>query len=162
MFSLLTESERKLILFSYENRFSNQEITPIYFNKIEDQSFIFTQGEYILWELEKRKLDSPEIISHSWLIASQHKKPLLLNFKSDSRLTITSLFISERFEGQWYLENGILKAYFNYQEHSYSLDVIANNNRLIHSALQIIDDTSLDILKVIPISHAKYGNSLIE
>ena len=47
-------------------------------------------------------------------------------------------------------------------KHNYDIDVIANNNRSVHSALQIIDDQSVDILKVLPVSHAKQGHALID
>lgn len=162
MYSLLTELERKLILFFYEKRATKKLFIPCDLFNSEDQSFILTEGEYILWELEKRKLIETEIIGHSWLIASKDRYTLLLRFDSDSCLTISSLFDKELFHGRWFLENGILKIYFKYQKKDYAIDVIANNNCLIHSALQIIDDSSLDILKVIPISHAKYGHALVD
>ena len=162
MYSLLTELERKLILFTYEKQSKTNTLIPLDILGEEAQSYLVTEGEYILWELEKRKLIESEIIAHSWLITSKKNHSLLLRFNSDYRLVISSLFDNECYSGSWFLENGILKINFNYQEHDYSIDVIANNNRLIHSALQIIDDSSVDILKVVPVSHAKYGHALVD
>jgi hypothetical protein len=160
MFSLLTESDRKVILFTYENHTKNKISIPVNFLSDEERSYILTEGEYILWELEKRKLTRSEVIAHSWLITSKKNHTLLFRFLDDSSMTISSLFDNESGKGSWFLEHGILKINFKYQNHDYALDVIANNNRMIHSALQIVDDTSIDILKVVPVSHAKYGNAL--
>ena len=162
LYSLLTESDRKVILFTYEKRSKSKTLLPLDLFSDESRTYILTEGEYILWELEKRKLTEEEIIAHSWLITSKSNLPLLLRFQDDNYLTISSLFDNECYEGHWLLENGILKVHFNYQDHDYDINVIANNNRLVHSALQILDDSSVDILKVVPVSHAKYGNALID
>ena len=162
LYSLLTELDRKVILFTYEKR--SKSITPLPVDLFSDESrsYILTEGEYILWELEKRKLTEVEVIAHSWLITSKNNLSLLLRFQENKYLTISSLFDSECYEGHWLLEHGILKVHFNYQNHDYDINIIANNNRSVHSALQIIDDSSVDILKVVPVSHAKYGNALID
>ena len=162
MYSLLTESDRKVILFSYEKRSKRNALLPSDLFSDESRSYVLTEGEYILWELEKRKLTEAEVIAHSWLITSKSNHTLLLYFQTANSLTISSLFANENYSGHWILENGILKVYFNYQNHDYAIDVIANNNRPVHSALQILDDSSVDILKVVPVSHAKYGNALID
>jgi len=162
MYSLLTESELKLILFAYEKDSENKIILRVNSSDDENYTYISKKGEYILWELEKRKLTEEEILKHSWLLTSQETHSLLLCFGSQNRLTISSLFNQECYSGSWRLEHGILKIFFCYREHNYAIDVIANNNRLIHSAVQIVDDFSIDVLKVVPISNAKYGHSLIE
>ena len=162
LYSLLTELDRKVILFTYEKRSKSKTPLPLDLFSDESRSYILTEGEFILWELEKRKLTEREVIAHSWLITSKNNHSLLLDFQDDNYLTISSLFDNECCEGQWRLENGILKVNFNYQDHEYDIDVIANNNRSVHSGLQILDDSSVDILKVVPVSHAKYGTSLID
>ena len=162
LYSLLTELDRKVILFTYEKRSKNKALLPPDLFSDECRSYILTEGEYILWELEKRKFTEMEIITHSWLITSKNNFSLLLRFQQNNSLTVSSLFNNECYEGHWLLENGILKVHFNYQDHDYDINVIANNNRSVHSALQILDDSSVDILKVVPVSHARYGNALID
>ena len=162
MYSLLTESELKLILFAYEKNNESQIILRVELFNNENYSYISKKGEYILWELEKRKLLKEEILKHSWLVTSQETHSLLLCFGNENNLTISSLFNQECYSGSWHLENGILKIFFSYRVHDYAIDVIANNNRLIHSAVQIVDDFSIDVLKVVPVSHAKYGHALVE
>ncbi|MFT6986637.1 MAG: hypothetical protein ACJAT7_002478 [Psychromonas sp.] len=160
--SLLSELDRKVILFTYEKKGKNQKLLP--FSSLTDEycSFILTEGEYILWELAKRKLTEAEIIAHSWLVSSKKNGSLVLKFQENNHLNISSLFDNDHYVGHWLLEHGILKVYFNYQDHDYDINIIANNNRSIHSALQIIDDACIDILKVVPLSHAKYGKALID
>lgn len=162
LYSLLSELDRKVILFTYEKR--DKRKIPLPFGVLSDEyrSFIVTEGSYILWELEKRKLTEAEIVAHSWLITSKDNISLLLQFQENNKLEISSLFDSKYCAGNWQLDNGILKVYFNYQNRDYDINIIANNNRLIHSALQIIDDSSVDIVKVLPVSRAKYGKALIE
>ena len=151
-----------MILFTYEKKGTSQKLLP--FAPLTDEycSFILTEGEYILWELEKRKLTEAEIVAHSWLVSSKKNCSLVLKFQENNHLNISSLFDNEHYVGHWLLEHGILKVYFNYQDHDYDINIIANNNRSIHSALQIIDDASVDILKVVPLSHAKYGKALVD
>ena len=162
LYSLLSELDRKVILFTYEKR--DKRKTPLPFAVLSDEyrSFIVTGGSYILWELEKRKLTETEVVAHSWLITSKNNISLLLQFQENNRLEISSLFDNKYYAGDWQLDNGILKVYFNYQNRDYDINIIANNNRLIHSALQIIDDSSVDIVKVLPLSRAKYGKALID
>ena len=162
MYSRLTESELKLILFAYEKDCENKIVLRVDPNDDENYSYVSKKGEYILWELEKRKLTEKEILEHAWLLTSQETHSLLLSFGNKNCLTISSLFNQECYSGSWCLENGILKMFFSYREHDYSIDAIANNNRLIHSAVQIIDGFSIDVLKVVPVSHAKYGHALVE
>lgn len=162
LYSLLSELDRKVILFSYEKRDERKAPLPCDVLSDEYRSFIVTEGSYILWELEKRKLTEAEIIAHSWLITSKNNISLLLQFQENNKLEISCLFDSNYYLGDWHLDNGILKVYFNYQNRDYDINIIANNNRLIHSALQIVDDSSLDIVKVLPLSRAKYGKALIE
>lgn len=160
--SLLTALDRKMILFSYEKKTKSE--FPVFSRYLNDEfrSYILTEGEYILWELEKRKLTEREVIAHSWLITSKDNHSLLLCFKDESSLNISSLFDNESYCGSWLLKDGILKIQFNYKEHDYDIDVIANNNQSVHSAIQVIDDLSVDILKVVPVSQARYGNALVE
>lgn len=160
LYSLLSELDRKVILFTYEKR--DECKTHLPFNVLNDEfrSFILTEGDYILWELEKRKLTEGEIIAHSWLLTSKKHSALLLQFQENNKVSISSLFIPENYHGQWLLEHGILKVNFIYHEHDYDLNIIANNNRCIHSALQIMDDSVVDILKIVPLSQAIYGTAL--
>jgi hypothetical protein len=162
LYSLLSEFDRKVILFTYEKRGGIQKLLPFDVFTEEDRSYILTEGEYILWELEKRKLLESEIIAHSWLVTSKNNTSLLLKFDNNNQLNISSLFDNDHYVGKWHLERGILKVYFNYQNHGYDINIIANNSRSIHSALQIIDDSWIDILKAVPLSHAKYGKALID
>jgi len=162
LYSLLSELDRKVILFTYEKR--DKRETPLPFGVLTEEyrSFIVTEGSYILWELEKRKLTEAEIVAHSWLITSKKSASLLLRFQENNRLEISCLFDNEYYRGKWQLDNGILKVYFNYQNRDYDINIIANNNRLIHSALQITDDSSVHIVKVLPLSRAKYGKALTD
>lgn len=162
LYTLLSELDRKVILFTYEKR--DKCKTPLPFAMLSDEyrSFIVTEGSYILWELEKRKLAESEVVAHSWLITSKNNISLLLHFQENNKLELSSLFDNQYYTGDWQLDNGILKVYFNYQNRDYDINIIANNNRLIHSALQIIDDSSVDIVKVLPLSRAKYGKALID
>lgn len=162
LYSLLSELDRKVILFTYEKSAEKRALVPFGVINDEYRSFIVTKGEYILWELEKRKLTESEIITHSWLVTSKDNISLLLQFKENNHLNISSLFDDKYYHGHWDLEHGILKVCFIYQDHGYDISIIANNNCSIHSALQIVDDSSTQLLKVVPLSHAKYGKALIE
>jgi hypothetical protein len=128
----------------------------------EYRAFIITEGEYILWELQKRKLTEAEIIAHSWVVTSVKNISLVFDFKKNNQLTVKSLFDQLQCIGQWQLEHGILKVRFDYEGHSYDINIIANNNRSIHSAIQIVDNKSSELLKVAPISDAKYGKALLD
>ncbi|WP_413698671.1 hypothetical protein ACLKMH_13730 [Psychromonas sp. KJ10-10] len=120
------------------------------------------KGAYILWELNKRRLLASEIISHAWFVTSIKNKPFIFHFQSNNRLVIDSLFDDGKCEGYWDLEHGILSVIFEYKQHTYDINIIGNNNGLIHSALQIVDNDKADLLKVAPISHAKYGQALLD
>tara|TARA_R110001583_G_scaffold112917_3_gene263076 strand:- start:6445 stop:6963 length:519 start_codon:yes stop_codon:yes gene_type:complete len=169
-YSLLSELDRKVILFTYEQRYFHQnhhkkrlfgEVLEEVLNE-EYRAFIITEGEYILWELAKRKLLAAEIISHAWLVTSIKNKPFIFNFQENNRLTVDSLFDEGQCEGLWTLDRGILTVVFKYHQHNYDINIIGNNNGLIHSALQIVDNEKADLLKVAPISHAKYGQALLD
>lgn len=162
IYSLLSELDRKVILFTYEKQQRTKKNLSSSLSNEEYRAFIITEGEYILWELQKRKLTKAEIISHSWLITSIKNISLVFNFQEDNYLTVDNLFDEEQCSGQWKLEHGILKVRFKYHEHAYDINIIANNNRSIHSALQIIDDENVDLLKVAPISHARGGKALLD
>ena len=162
LYTFLTELDRKVILFTYENRSKSRAVLPCDPFNEESRAYILTEGEYILWEMEKRVLTEKEVLAHSWLVSCKDKLSLLLSFESGNQLKVSSLFDEECYKGHWLIDHGILKVYFNYQDHDYDISIIANNNRPVHSALQIIDDSSVDILKVVPVSHAKYGSALIE
>lgn len=161
-YSLLSELERKVILFNYEKRGQKNSLLSFARLSDDDRSFISTEGDYILWELGKRKLEANEVISHSWIIMSKQNMPLILKFKENSNLKVGSLFDEEDFDGVWSLTGGILRIFFRYEQRSYYIDIIANNKRSIHSALQITDDQRVELLKVIPLCNAKYGTSLID
>lgn len=162
LFPLLSELDRKVILFSHEkhkrdnNKFSSETMNEEY------RAFIMTEGEYILWELQKRKLTEAEVIAHAWLVTSIKNISLVFDFEKNNQLTISSLFDSLQCKGHWELEHGILKVTFTYEGHSYDINIIANNNRCIHSALQIVDNKSSELLKVAPIIDAKYGKALLD
>lgn len=165
LYSLLSELDRKVILFTYEQQKKHKSRLPSHLMNEEYRAFIITEGEYILWELEKRKLTESEVLAHAWLATSKKNISLVFHFQTNSHLHISSLFDNEHLDtelsdGHWQLENGILKVRFVYQQHGYDINIIANNNRSIHSALQIIDNNSAELLKVAPISHAKYGKAL--
>lgn len=159
-YSLLSELERKVILFNYEKR--GEKKKSLSFAKLsdDDRSFIATEGDFILWELGKRKLLVDEVISHSWIIMSKQNMPLVLQFKENNYLQVSSLFDqkSESVGGVWGLKRGILRIFFIYEKHSYNIDIIANYKHSIHSALQITDDHSVEILKAIPLCNTKYKN----
>jgi hypothetical protein len=162
IYSLLSELDRKVILFSYEQPHKSQKLLPNGVLNEEYRAFIITEGEYILWELEKRKLIKTEIVAHAWLVTSIKNHSLVFNFQDNCQLTVNSLFDDEQCDGHWKLEHGILKVRFEYKHHAYDINIIANNNRSIHSALQIIDNQNVDLLKVAPISHARYGKALLD
>jgi len=161
-YSLLSELERKVILYNYEKRSQNNTALPFTELSDDDCSFISTEGSFILWELEKRKLLEQEVVSHSWIIMSKTNTSLVLSFQENKYLRISGLFDERGVDGVWDLANGILKVCFIYDMHSYDINIIANNNRSIHSALQITDGNSIELLKVIPLCHAKYGKSIID
>jgi hypothetical protein len=166
IYSLLSEIDRKVILFAYEQRQLNQNKKYLFGDILgemlneEYRAFILTEGEYILWELEKRKLVETEIISHAWFVTSITNNSFIFNFQADHSLIINHLFDDGQCQGLWSLKQGILSVVFNYHEHDYDINIIGNNNGLVHSALQIIDNEKTDLLKVAPISHAKYGLAL--
>lgn len=162
IYSLLSELDRKVILFTYEQHYKSKNDLPVKGLNEEYRAFIITEGEYILWELEKRKLIEAEIVAHAWLVTSAKNDSLVFNFKKNKQLTVTSLFDDDNCNGIWILEHGILKVRFEYHNHGYDINIIANNNGSIHSALQIVDNESADLLKVAPISHAKYGKALLD
>lgn len=162
LYTLLSELDRKVILFTYEKRNIGKKSVCVDLLNEDFRSFIVTEGEYILWELEKRKLTEVEVIAHSWLVTSKDNLSLLLQFENNNCLTITSIFNKENYKGHWKLEHGILKVYFNYHEHEYDINIIANNNSSVHSALQILDETRVDILKVAPLSQARFGKALLD
>jgi hypothetical protein len=161
-YSLLSELERKVILFNYEKRGQKNSLLSFARLSDDDRSFISTEGDYILWELSKRKLLVEEVISHSWIIMSKQNSPLILKFNHKNHLQAGSLFEDKTVDGIWNLEGGILSIFFRYEQRSYYIDIIANNKRSIHSALQITDEQSIELLKVIPLCNAKYGTSLID
>jgi len=161
IYPLLTELDRKVILFTYEQR-KNRKVIPSGLMNEEYRAFIITEGEYILWELEKRILTEREILAHAWLVSSKKSESLIFHFQENNSVSIKSLFEDFHCAGFWELEHGILKVRFGYEEHDYDINIIANNNRSIHSALQIVDNESVDLLKVAPISHAKHGKALLD
>jgi hypothetical protein len=160
--TLLSELDRKVILFSFEKREQAKFQLPFSFLNDEYRTYILTKGEYILWELEKRKLLEAEVIAHSWMVTSKENVSLIFQFKEGNELCLQGLFSDQAQNGRWLIKNGILKVQFSYKGHAYDISIIANNNRSIHSALQITDDYNVDLLKVVAISDAKYGKSLIE
>jgi len=161
-YSLLSELERKVILFNYEKKGQKNSSVPFARLSDDDRSFISTEGDFILWELGKRKLLEDEVIAHSWIIMSKTNIPLVLQFKENNYLQVGSLFDEDIFDGVWHLDGGILRIFFSYELRSYDIDIIANNKRSIHSALQITDEHSVELLKVIPLCNAKYGTSLTD
>ena len=161
LYSLLSELDRKVILFTYEQKRDKKIVDAGLMNE-EYRAFIITEGEFILWELEKRKLIEAEIVAHMWLVTSKNNDSLLFHFKEKNHVSINSLFDELHCDGFWQLEHGILKVRFEHQGHQYDINIIANNNRPMHSALQIIDNENVELLKVAPISHAKYGKALLD
>jgi len=161
IYSLLSELDRKVILFTYEQKRDKKIVSSGLMNE-EYRAFIITEGEFILWELEKRKLIEAEIVAHAWLVTSKSNDSLLFHFKENSHVSINSLFDELKCDGFWLLEHGILKVRFEHKGHEYDINIIANNNRSIHSALQITDSENVELLKVAPISHAKYGKALLD
>ncbi|MFT6926798.1 MAG: hypothetical protein ACJAZP_002418 [Psychromonas sp.] len=161
-YSLISELERKVILFNYEKRGQKHSLLSFARLSDDDRSFISTEGDFILWEMGKRKLLADEVISHSWIIMSKQNMPLVLQFQENNYLKVGSLFEETIFDGVWSLDRGILRICFRYEQRSYDIDIIANNKRCIHSALQITDDHNVELLKVIPLCNAKYGTSLID
>jgi len=161
-YSLLSELERKVILFNYEKKGHKNSSLPFTRLSDDDCSFISTEGDFILWELGKRKLLVDEVIAHSWIIMSKTNMPLVLQFRENNYLQLGSLFEEEIFDGDWRLVRGILRICFRYEQRRFDIDIIANNKHSIHSALQIIDDHSIELLKVIPLCNAKDGKSLTD
>ena len=162
LYSLLTELDRKVILFTQEKKHQTQTSLPLSYLNEEYRAFIITEGEYILWELEKRKLTEAEVLAHIWMVTSIKNISLVFHFRDNNQLTISSLFDDQQCIGLWHLEHGILKVRFVYQGHAYDINIIANNNRSIHSALQIVDNKSAELLKLAPILHAKHGQGLLD
>jgi len=128
----------------------------------EYRAFITTEGEYILWELNKRKLTEAEVVAHAWMVTSTTNHSLVFSFKENKQLIISSLFDEQECVGLWQLEHGIVKVRFVYQGHGYDINIIANNNRAIHSALQIVDNKHAELLRLAPILHAKQGKALLD
>jgi len=128
----------------------------------EYRAFIITEGEYILWELKKRKLIEGEIVGQAWMVTSTQNISLMFHFKENNQLTVSNMFEEQECVGIWQLEHGILKVRFVYMGHGYDISIIANNNRSIHSALQIVDNKSAELLKLAPILDAKHGKALLD
>ncbi len=158
--SLLTDLDRKIILFSYENQQKKRQ--PISVDLINDdlRTFVLTEGEYILWELNKRKLHKNEIISRSWLLNSEQNSSFIVNFTSNGMLTVANIFHHAQHSGSWELENGILKIRFDYDQSSYDITVIASNSKPVHSALQIREDKCVELLRIAPLRRPMEGSSL--
>jgi len=162
IYSLLSELDRKVILFTHEKQQRQEDPLPLDVMNEEYRSFIITEGEYILWELDKRKLTEAEVIAHTWMVTSIKNHSLVFHFKENKQLTIRSLFDEQQCIGLWQLEHGIVKVRFVYQGHGYDINIIANNNRSIHSALQIVDNKHAELLRLAPILHAKHGKALLD
>lgn len=170
VYSLLNELDRKIIMFIYEQyndqQDENKEVsfTEMLKNILSEdyRAFVLTKGTYILWELKKRKLLEAEIISHAWLVTSLTNQAFIFHFQNHNRLIIDCLLNDGKCVGYWALEHGILSVIFEYDQHHYDINIIGNNNALLHSALQIVDNDKAYLLKVAPISHAKYGQALLD
>ena len=163
IYSLLSELDRKVILFTHERQKRRPtKSMPTNLLSEEYRAFIITEGEYILWELKKRKLTETEIIGQAWMVTSAKNVSLIFHFKEDNQLLISSIFEDQQCLGLWQLEHGIVKVRFVYQGHIHDISIIANNNRSIHSALQIVDNKSAELLKLAPILHAKHGKALLD
>jgi len=162
IYSLLSELDRKVILFTHEKQLQQSEPLPLGLMNEEYRAFITTEGEYILWELDKRKLTEAEVTAHAWMVTSIKHDSLVFHFKENKQLMINSLFGEHQCIGLWQLEHGIVKVRFVYQGHGYDINIIANNNRAIHSALQIVDNKRAELLRLAPILHAKQGKALLD
>lgn len=162
MYSLLSELDRKVILFTHEKQHKKQSSVPPELLSEEYRAFIITEGEYILWELEKRKLTEAEVIAQAWMVTSTKSTSLVFHFQENNQLTISSIFEQQECVGIWQLEHGIVKVGFIYQGHAYDISIIANNNRSIHSALQIVDNKSAELLKLAPILQPTNGTALLD
>jgi hypothetical protein len=159
-FSLLSDLDRKVILFTHENHHRHKKPLPSGLMNEEYRAYVVTEGEYILWELEKRRLTKDEVIAHAWMVTSMNDISLVFHFFHNNKIKITSLFCDEECEGLWELEDGIVKVRFFYTGHLHDINIIANNNRCVHSALQIIDNKKAELLKVAPIIDASKGKAL--
>ena len=161
IYSILSGIDIKIMLFAYEqqlvrnDRHDQQLFREVLMEVLDEdhRAFITTEGEYIIWELAKRKLFESEIISNTWLITSDNQKSFVLNFQPDHLLTVGGLFGRKHFDGYWSLEHGILSVVFKYHQRNYDINIIGNNYGLIHSALQIVDNDKADILKFSPMSN---------
>ena len=162
IYSLVSELDRKVILFTHEKQQRQHGPLPLDVMNEEYRAFISTEGEYILWELNKRKLTEAEVVAHTWMVTSITNNSLIFSFKENKQLTICSLFDEQECIGLWQLEHGIVKVRFVYQGHGYDINIIANNNRSIHSALQIVDNKRAEVLRLAPILHAKQGKALLD
>jgi len=162
IYSLLSELDRKVILFTYEKQQLQHKPLPLGVMNEEYRAFIITEGEYILWELDKRKLTEAEVVAHTWMVTSTTNNSLIFSFKENKQLIINSLFGEQECVGLWQLEHGIVKVRFVYQGHGYDINIIANNNRSIHSALQIVDNKQAELLRLAPIVNAKQGKGLLD
>lgn len=158
--SLLNEIDSKILLFSHENKNTKKEQALPETMNDDFRTFIMTNGEYILWELNKRKLKKQEILLRSWIFTSKDNVSFVVKFTSEDHIIVSSVFGEENHYGQWFLENGILKINFNYKAQSYDITVIANNSESIHSALQIRGDKCTELLKIAPLRQAIEGSSL--
>ena len=77
LYSLLSEIDRKVILFTHEKKYRGSKALANDLTQDEYRAFIITEGDYILWELQKRKLSKAEIIAHSWVVTSKNNKSLI-------------------------------------------------------------------------------------
>lgn len=158
--SLLTDLDRKIILFSYENQ--KKKLQPISIDLINDdlRTFVVREGNYILWELNKRKFHKNEIISRSWMLNSEQNTSFIVNFKRFGILSVSNIFHQRKHCGSWKLENGLLKIRFDYHESSYDITVVASNSEPVHSALQERENNCTELLRTAPLRRSMEGKSL--
>lgn len=156
----LCEIDKKLFLYFYEVKSKTVSLFSLLSIDDETLAYIKTQGEYKIWELQKRKFFKEEVLSHFWLATSDNKISFVFHFKQFHELRVTRLFNDDISIGKWYLKDGILRVFFKVGEDLYEIYIIANNDMPIHSALQSTNALKFEYLKIAPISFAKKGMEL--
>lgn len=128
---------RRIMLFARE-QFGKQAglwqdrppITP------EERISILESEEYNAWNDSKRDFAEEEFSDQTWIKTCPHGHITELEFCSDNTIRETTVFDRAKTTGHWKLINGVIRVTIYTEKHEYELDVIANRESSIHSAIE--------------------------
>ncbi|MCJ2376123.1 hypothetical protein LNL84_04675 [Vibrio sp. ZSDZ34] len=105
-------------------------------------------NDYQHWLSEKRALVLGDIEDCHWIKSCSGGYVTEVIFHRDGRLTEYRLFDRFETQGNWKLDNGILKAEIIKAENRYTFNVIGNANINIHSAVELKNNELHSYLKL--------------